>query len=239
MVRLAVVVAAVVALSPSAARAGACARPDIQHIALTKDGAELAKGGGVVVTTEDSAKPPKWQFTSGTQHAPAKVRVIGPGLVVLEPPAAGAWTLQDDKGKPVVKVKSAATDPKPLDAPKLKSLLFSSSTSRRGTSTGVSATLVGAAPAGAVALVIFDDKGTPRSFAALQGLPPSPMISVFSSGSCTVKPNGTVPSKLGDNVGVAWLDASGRLSAQTKITITPVAAKPGPNGPPGPGPGPD
>ncbi len=221
----------------SPAFAGACARPQIPTRPLTTDGAALVAGGGVVLATEDATKPPRWRFTNGANKVAAKPRAIGAGLVVLLAPPKGDWTLADDKGKPVLKIKHAAAEPKPLEAPKVAEVVFTSTTGRRGTSTNVTASISGEAPAGAVALVAFDDKGGVRSFIQVEGRAADPATklaayAIYFSGSCTVMPNGTVPTGAGDKIGLAWLDASGRLSPKTSIT---VKAAPLPAGGIGPG----
>lgn len=226
-----------VALLASPARsafAGACATPDIPTTPLTKAGTELAKGGGVVVSTEDATKPPKWRFTSGDKKVDAKPRAIGAGLVVLEPPAGGAWTLVNDKGAAVVAVKHAAAEVKPLAAPKLVSITRESMTGRRGTYVTIDVLVDGAPPASAVALVVLDDKGAVRSFGSARLTDTAAKqvaINVFRSGSCTVTANGTVDSNGGDKVGLAWVDDSGRMSAVTRATVAAANRKPSPGDP--------
>src|SRR5678815_4230111 len=85
-------------LAPARADAGACAPPQLPPMALTPAKSALAKGGGIVMSVEDAAKPPAYKFASGGVQVPPVVRPIGAGLVVLVPPDAGDWTLQDGKG---------------------------------------------------------------------------------------------------------------------------------------------
>ena len=226
--------------APSQAFAGACAMPQIPTAPLTAAGTEIAKGGGVVVSMEDAAKAPALEFASGAKRVPGKVRAIGAGLAVYEPPATGAWTLLDVKRKELVQVKRATADGKPLDAPKVASIKRGSYSSRRGTSVNLDVQIKGAAPAGAVALVVFDDKGIVRSWGPASSGPPDPAskttsFNVFRSGSCVVSPNGTVGSSIDDKVSLAWLDASGRLSAMTSAKVVEEPPPPGTQIGPGPG----
>lgn len=218
---LVVVVTALVPVIPARVEAGACARPQIQTLPLTPAGT-IAKDGGVVVSMEDAAKPPKLVFTRGKQDVVAKTTVIGPGLVVYTPPSEGEWSLQAGT-KSLVKIKTGP-DARPLAAPSVKAITYNSATGRRGTSVWVAIEVNGAVPSGAVAIVVFDDKGKAKSWGGVAGIVPEPTsklstISVFSSGSCTVVPNGTAAPLLGQKVQIAWLDSSGRLSPMTKAVV--------------------
>jgi hypothetical protein len=219
---LVVVVATIVPLVPARVDAGACAMRGIPTQALTPANGTVAKDGGVVVWTEDAAKAPALTFSDGKQKKPAKPTVLGVGLVVYPVPGTGTWTLDDANKVTIVKV-TAGAGAKPLDAPKINWVKYASQTSRRGTSEWVTVQLKGEAPAGAVALVVFDDKGQPKSFGKYEGAtdPASgpPVLTVYSSGSCLVSSDGTLPTNRDDKVQLAWLDASGRLSAKTSATV--------------------
>jgi hypothetical protein len=214
-----ILVLAVLSALPSAARAGACARPELPTRALTAPDAELAKGGGVVVAMENAQKAPAMTFSG----VAATKTVIGAGLVVYTPPAGtGAVALQM-KGKDLVKVKHGGTA-KVLDAPKVASVQYGSWTGRRGTSVAISVEITGPLPSSAVAVAVFDDKGAIRSWGQTNQ-PADPaaktsMISVYASGSCVVQPEGFAPSVLSDKVQVAYIDASGRISTKTPATVT-------------------
>lgn len=214
-----ILVLALLSAVPSAARAGACARPGLPTRALTAPDAEIAKGGGVVVAMENAAKAPAMTFAGVS----ATKTVIGAGLVVYAPPAGtGAVTLQL-KGKDLVKVKRGGTT-KALDAPKVANVRYGSWTGRRGTSVSITVEITGALPSGAVAVAVFDDKGKIRSWGPTANEPADPpaktfVISVFASGSCVVQPEGFAPSAVTDKVQVAYIDASGRISAKTPATV--------------------
>ncbi len=218
-----ILVLAVLSALPRAAHAGACARPELPTRALTAPDAELAKGGGVVVAMENAGKAPAMMFASGGTTTAAKKTVIGAGLVVYTPAAGKGPVALQLKGKALVKVKRGG-ETKALEAPKVGSVRFRSSTGRRGTSVSISVEITGPVPIGAVAVAVFDDKGAIRSWGQTAGPPTDPaakttVVGVFASGSCVVQPDGFAPSAISDKVQVAFIDASGRISAKSATTV--------------------
>jgi hypothetical protein len=77
----------------------------------------------------------------------------------------------------------------------------------------VSVELDGDVPAGALALVMTDGKGVPKSWTIARG---GTTLTPYSSPDCVALPNGTRPSKAGDQVALFWLGADGRVSPATK-----------------------
>ena len=55
-------------------------------------------------------------------------------------------------------------------------------------------------------------RGVPKSWTIATGTTLTP----FSSPDCVALPNGTLPSKAGDQVTLFWLGADGRVSPATK-----------------------
>ena len=110
-------------------------------------------------------------------------------------------------------------------APKVKTITHARDMGRRSL-TQVAVTLDGDPPAGVVALVLADAKGTARSWTAVDpAAMPKSVLYPFRTHSCMQVPNGTLPSSAGDSVVVFWIDATGRKSDASKpIAIT--AAKP-------------
>jgi hypothetical protein len=215
-----ILVLAVLSAVPNAARAGACARPELPTRALTAPDAELAKGGGVVVAMENAAKAPAMTFAGVS----AKKTVIGAGLVVYAPPAGTSAVALQLQGKDLVKVKRGGTM-KALDAPKVASVQYGSWNGRRGNSVSIRVEITGPFPSGAVAVAVFDDKGAIRSWGQTTNLPPlepkatTQVVNVYASGSCVVQPDGFAPSAISDKVQVAYIDGSGRISAKTPATV--------------------
>jgi hypothetical protein len=102
-----------------------------------------------------------------------------------------------------------------LPAPKLMGVVHSDSERTQETQ----AELDGAPPADAVALVIFDARHKAKSWGTVAAN--ATTIEVYGQHKCDVLPNGTLASKAGDKVMLAWVDKYGRLSAKTKLfTIT-------------------
>lgn len=223
------------AVAPAEVHAGACARPEIPTRALTPAGAELAKGGGVVVAMENAARAPALAFVAGGKAVGAKKTVLGAGLVVYTPAAGAGPIALRNQGKDLVAVKRGA-ESKVVDAPKVGSVLYYASTGRRGTYVSVSVELVGKLPPGVVAIAIFDEKGALRSWGDTTSLgevdPTAKLaVNVYASGSCVVQPEGFTASAVGDKIQVAYLDASGRLSGKTAATVTAAPAPKDPRPP--------
>ena len=82
------------------------------------------------------------------------------------------------------------------------------------------------APGAAVALVAFDRTGkVARSWGTVSSSDREPRI--YTSGGCAPNPDGTVDSPVGDELVLAWLDASGRLSKlSAPIKVEAGAAQP-------------
>jgi hypothetical protein len=217
-------------LATSPATAGPCKYhhdrgfvPDV----LTPDGTTLDQNGGAVVAavsvmldraTLDDPTPQDWRFDAG-DHAVGKRTVIAPGLVVVRPTATAAdLEFENPDRSPVRKLhyresKTAAT----LAAPKIDSVTF------RDKDLGIMlreitiAKLSAAPPAGVVALVVYaGDK--PRSWAAISDAKTD--ITIYAVDDCVQDIPGTVATRAGDRITLAWLDAAGRLSARTSaITV--------------------
>jgi hypothetical protein len=135
--------------------------------------------------------------------------------------------LQDDRGKPSIKIESGADGMVP-PAPALLAVRYMSSTSRRGTSTNVTVELAGQPPRGVVALLAYDDKGAVMSWGKIYGSDPSAkttLITVYYSGSCAVLPNGTRAIGPADKIKIAWLDASGQVSPMVAATVMDASPK--------------
>ncbi len=225
MVRHASLVALVslVSLATTAAPVAAkCAMSHLRPEVLSTE--ELAPGGGIVVATEQAsydekdegdAVQPSWQLEIGGTRSAPKIDTLAPGLAVYRVPAgATAATLFD--GKTVRgKITIGTTKPLALIAPKVKGIRHDKSLGRRA-SAYTTVTLDGAPPAGMVALVLADAKGTARSFGVVVDASATE-IRVYAHGRCGVVPNNTVESKIGDKVKLFWVDRSGRKSPVSKI----------------------
>lgn len=219
MVRLASLFA-VLALASSPVDAK-CAMSHLRPKVITTQG--IIAGGGILVATEQvpysvkdegDAQQPTWQLeANGSKTAPT-MDTLAPGLVVYRVTTAGDASLVDG-AKVIAKVTASKGNPAPLAAPKVKSIRHDKFVGRRA-SAYTRVTLDGAPPAGAVALVLTDAKGTARSFGLVEGV--GPEVTVYEHSRCGVVPNNTVESRIGDKVKVFWVDQSGRVSPASKTT---------------------
>lgn len=197
---------------------------------ITPPGTAVPGDGGILVAAVpdpggkldpgDAALKAPWLFKGVATNA--LWRSLAPGLATLVVHEK-ATEVVDLKGKSVLKVKHTKEKLPLLGAPKVNAVTFVSRPSRRNNvSVMVS---VDELPGDAVAIVLSDAKGKPKSWGLIEskapGTPKLPIeLRVFFSGECTALPNGTVPSKTGDSVIVQFVDQVGRLSAATKpITI--------------------
>jgi hypothetical protein len=219
MVRFALLFA-VLASSPADAK---CAMSHLRPTVVTTGG--IIAGGGFLVATvqapydvkdEGEAAQPTWQVEAGGTKFLPTIDTLAPGLVVYRVPMAGDAVLLDG-ATVVAKLTATKGNPAPLAAPKVKAIRHDKRLGRRA-SAYTKVTLDGAPPAGAVALVLTDAKGTARSYGLVES---DTEITVYAHARCGVVPNNTIESKSGDKVKVFWVDQSGRVSAPSKaITIT-------------------
>jgi hypothetical protein len=223
MIRFAAL-ACVVLFAPASADAK-CARTGLVPTVISPAAAALEEDGGVVVAAVsemsrtdpdpgDAAVQTGWRFRSGKQLLAPRIDVIAPGLAVYRVKGVDALELEDAKHAALFTGTVSKTPRPPFAAPKLLTVTYSISGRRRNRA--VTIDLADPPPAGAVAIVIADAKGKPRSFGRIDG---TGHVQVgFRDGSCTTVPNGTVPSEPGDKITVFFVDASGRSSAPSKVT---------------------
>jgi hypothetical protein len=238
MTRFLALAAAITLLSPSSpAEAAPCAITGLSPKVLSRPGVTIPSDGGIVVAAESGpggklaggevAEQKGWRFrVRSGRIAPTSIDIIAPGLAVYRLPARADAAVLEDDAHAVVARAQLSKDARPrLPAPKIKQVLYAVSRGGRRTSTMVTAELDGTAPSDAVALVIADASGKPRSWAHAQG---GSSLWLYAGGGCSMKPAGTEISNPGDKVILFWVDAAGRTSAPTKAltvadgsTITP------------------
>ena len=215
-------VAALVVFAPSFAAAD-CALMGLAPKVLTVDGTAIPQTGGILVAAVpldggaldpgDAAIPKDWRFR-GVKTKPTTVS-LAPGLAVYRLPATDAVELEDAKGV-VAKVKGTTDKRERPAPPKVVSVKYQTRMGRRSMTT-VDVVLDGAPPAGVVAMILADAKGTPRSWGLVTGT----TVAAFMSRDCLSLPNGTVGSKKGDRVVVYFVDDTGQKSDASKpLTIT-------------------
>lgn len=206
-----------------------CARMHQQPKVLTASVELPVDGGGIVVGTQNvpydlpdqgEALQKSWGFLTGRDLMQPVITVIAPGLVVYGVQPNMRTTGELTTGSKVI-AKLTVTKDKvaKLAAPKVKAITHVMARGRFSAATNVA--LDGSAPADAIAMVLFDGNGAARSWREVPPL--ATMVEVYGNRRCGVLPNGTIESKAGEKVTVAWLDKYGRLSAQSKLVAIRVA----------------
>ena len=203
------------------AAAGDCAPLQMMPVLATADGAELPPDGGLVIADELSSnqlpKPGQvtpngpledLRFVDGKRRTAPSVKAVAPGLVVLQ---AVGTRLEDKRRNKLLTFTRATTAQPAIEAPKATAVVRTTSWPGRKRFQSVSVQLAAAAPADRY-LVVFDHTGKiGRSWGRGDGS--ATTVIVYRSGECTTVPDGTHPSAPGDEVRLAWLDRTGRMSA--------------------------
>ncbi len=223
-------------LAPEAA--ASCARMEMKAVLLTNRDTRVPVDGGVLVgygyttnseeleTTEGrDPSAVKWTASDAKNRPVALTRTqLAPGLSVLQPAdTATSFTLQSSKGKTL---KSFTHDgkPDPLAAPQPKNLEIVEEPSpslRWERATTVTLVLGIAAPVGAVAVILYNaDSATPTAinFTALADTHDKELaLTVYTRGGhCGTSTPGTSYITKGSKITMAYVDAFGRLSPQSK-----------------------
>jgi len=218
-------------VSTRVAVAGECPSEPLAARPLTADGAEVAADGGILVVYErQAADAPKrglvkdWRFVDGKQRTAPAVKALAPGVEVLQP--AGTL-LQDAKGGKLLGFSRAKAATRVLDAPGVSAVVRNRAAGGQRIVETLVVQLDATAPADRL-LVVFDKDGkVARSWG--RGIGSTKNVAVFSKGGCALVADGTADSQVGDEVRLAWIDMSGRLSRLSPaITVTTTI----PEGPP-------
>ncbi len=210
-----------------------CAMPSVGSAVITPAGTTTDADGGVLVGTvndwerltggADNAVNPTWRFTDGTKHYEPVLVTLAPGLVVYRPPVGvtGALGLMDantQRGKVAITSDKVAL----LAAPDPKKVVLNKVSERYGGFRyQIDATFKSAVPAGAVAIVLFSvtKKGNvARSWTRVEAAATTAQVA-GSSGRCDPGVPGEIMSKVGDKIVLAWVDAGGRLSKTSKMSV--------------------
>ena len=231
MLRFTALVALSSLVTTSAPVAAKCAMDKLRPKILTASVAVPVGGGGIVVGTESvsddivgddvvgdgEAVQPTWGFLTGRDLSKPVITVIAPGLVVYRVQPTTRTTGELSDGSHVIATLTVTKDKvAKLPAPKVVSIKQASArVGSTGRSTTTSVQLAGTAPADAVAIVLFDAKRSARSWREVTA--GEAVVEVFHHGRCEVLPNGTIESKIGDKVTVAWVDKYGRLSTSSRV----------------------
>jgi hypothetical protein len=224
MLRLVACISILALASPAAAVP--CRLVQLSPKVMTPATTAIPSDGGVVVAswtdpdsvvteaTDDAAVQPTWRVRDGKSRLKPVIEHLAPGLAVYRLPRS-TTELEDGKHAIVFTAKRTADAVERLPAPKIKSVKHEVYKGRRSSS-HVIAEVAGAPPADAIALVIADaKKQIPRSW----GVAAAGQIWVHSTGSCAMKPTGTLPTVKGERVVLFWVDAAGRKSEASKVFV--------------------
>ena len=217
-----------------------CQDYDESDAVFTRDIARIPKGGAVLVGRAWYTGSNEFEFDPKFAHDPTsavrskgaetlgQARVIAPGLRAFD--AAGRKSVK------VGKVRFAFTTKKPaatLDAPKAAAVrVFDYRVGTEGTATDVTLTLTTAAPANAVAIVLYgvDAKGvaTPRSWQTVVAKQTDVTVYQTTTKPCGTRqgsPRGSIATSIGDTVRFAYVDQFGAVSPMSDA-VSVVAAPP-------------
>ncbi len=211
------------------AAAGPCLVDGLAPQILTPNGATIDQFGGVVVAavssgqhTANRADPSAqaWQFKIGTKRSTAKITKLAPGLALHVPAKHDVGTkaaLEDTKDHTAVEVVLGFmdTDDMPMDpAPEVTAVTYTKEANMPMLHTEAAvATLKTPPPAGTVALLVYDakPKKLARSFVLVTD-PTATTIKIYGRHRCEAEVPGTVPTRTGTTVRLAWVDAEGHVS---------------------------
>ena len=237
MTRSLALAALILGLARTAVHAS-CAAPQFAPVILTTRDTHLPSDGGMLVgfmvgadRDEDSGPDPsdvKWAANAGKQSVTLTRVALAPGLSVYKPPATtSAFSIANKAGRLLA---SFTVDPNAaankLAAPQPKSLALASTKGFRSTVSTATLALNQAPPPEAVALILYrvDASGnTPLGFTRLPDTHDTlrSLEAARSGGHCNIDVRGYAMPTSGDKIGVAWVDAFGRLSPVSK----PIVAK--------------
>ena len=206
------------------ASAGPCLVPGLAPVVRTPSGTTIDQFGGVVVAAVSwpkggSADPvvQKWEFVEGKKRNKARVTLLAPGLAVYAPVAPEKQLdLEDKPGHSAVRVtfQFMNTDDMPVDAAPRPTTIVQAKQTPMFRTGSVVATLAEAPPAGTIAVLVRgagSQAKAARSWAEVRD-PTATRVEIFMRDRCEPEIPGTVPTKAGDKIELAWVDSEGHVS---------------------------
>ncbi|HPH69795.1 MAG TPA: hypothetical protein PLF40_28785 [Kofleriaceae bacterium] len=237
-------------LSSIAARpvAAAPCRPimPVAQLVTPKDAAVPADGGVLVswvpgdpsdgVATTDKG----WSIKHGKRKLSVTTAVLAPGLVRYDADGAGVQQFLDGDGKQLLSYTRAPAQAGAATvwaaAPEMKAIEMVRIDRQRFSTTTYTAKLTTAVPAKAVAVIVYTyDKKAKADVALRWAKVAEGNTSItldWQGRSCGGMAQGTVALQPANKLSLAWVDATGRVSAHSKVIgVTPVADVPTPGVP--------
>ncbi|MBL9017853.1 MAG: hypothetical protein JNL83_26945 [Myxococcales bacterium] len=175
-------------------------------------------GAGGIIVIGDSM--PGWRFRAINESVRPDVEVLAPGLAIFHPPPLPGddIVLEDTDHRVIARATRVFTIEPPLAAPTVTKVV---SQTAYGTYTFVTATLTGAAPKTARALIVSRverDRVVPLSWGTVLGEPTD--IQVWHSPrGCDETITGWLQPRRGDRVVLRWVDDAGRVSEPSKPLV--------------------
>lgn len=203
-----------VALLAAPASAGPCLVTPLATMVKTPQGATIDQFGGVVVA---SSPAQQWRFVEGKRQAKARVTALAPGIAVYAPRAPEQeLDLEDKPGHSVahVRFQFQNTDDMPVDAAPRPTAITTAKQTAMMRSTSVVARLAEAPPAGTIVVLVRaagSKSSAARSWLDVRDVT-AKTVEIYRRDRCTAESPGTVATKAGDKIELAWLDAEGHVS---------------------------
>lgn len=200
-----------------------CAGTHVERRLVTSPATTLPHDGGFVVGDFSAPGlgtrrkgPAVWRAeVDGRSMKPGTV--LAPGLVVFRAPspARKLSIVEGTRVRGTARMTDGYGDT--LPAPKLVSVVDAPFPEDIGSTTTVN--LSAPAPADAIAAILVDDKGRPRTWGPVQ--PGARSIIVYDDRLCASLPAGTIEPSVGDRVTLLWVDSAGRPSAASNaVAVT-------------------
>lgn len=231
-----VLAAAVLLAIATPAVAGPCLVHGLDPMIVTPAGTDVDQFGGIVVVATESLRKDAphanvavqpYELVSGQKRGKAVVTELAPGLAIYAPPQGitGSVDLEDTKGHSAIRVKfyfRPVRDLPTSPAPEVVSIKHTTNVPMFRTES-TSATLKAAPPADAVALLVREAGSTAklaRSWVLVRDVKGT-RIEIYMRDRCRPEVPGTIATRTGDRVELAWVDAAGRVSMwSAPVTVT-------------------
>lgn len=225
--------------------AAPCPRMGMAPQVVTKADSTVPADGGVLVrwvsariSEGATMTEPTWTVKQGKRTLKVISTVLAPGLVRYSADGGGAQQLVDENGKLLLPYTRATTKDSDglAKAPDVKAIEMIENDRPRYSSRTFTAKLNAAVPANAVAVIVYGYDAKTKADTALRWTNVTKgdtTITLDSQGrSCGGVAMGTVALQRDNKLSLAWVDATGRVSAHSNVvSVVEVADVPRPGVP--------